>query len=83
MPRMRTLLVMVLLSLGCANKPSEEECKKAISNIQKVLGLEGTAIEADTIAAIRKCRGQSTRQAALCMAAAKTSEEIDACEKKK
>ena len=83
MARMRTLLVVVLLSLGCGNKPSEEECKKAIANIQKVLGVAESAVEADTVAAVRKCRGQSTKAAANCMAGAKTIEEIDACEKKK
>ena len=80
---MRSLLVLALLTLGCGNKPTEEECKKAISNIQKLSGIEGQVDEQETLTAIRKCRGQSTKAAANCMTNAKSLEEVDACEKQK
>ena len=80
---MRTLLlVLCAWTLGCGNKPTEEDCKKAIANIQKVTGVQPNT-EEETLAAIRKCRGQSTKGAAECMANAKTTDEIDACEAKK
>jgi hypothetical protein len=82
---MRALLVLlvVLASVGCGNKPTEEQCKKAIANIQKLSGIDSTTDETETLAAIRKCRGQSTREAADCMINAKSLDELDGCEAKK
>ena len=82
---MRTLLglsLLGLLLLGCAARPSEEECKKAISNMQKVYKYDAAAREDETMAFVRKCRARSSRENVTCLINATTEAEIEVCNKK-
>ena len=82
MRAMKWLLIGLLLAIGCGQKPSEENCRKAIANINRINGIDDAAHADQVEPAVRKCRGESTRAAVDCMIAAKTQEDVDACLKK-
>lgn len=82
----RKLLVVTVLVAsvaGCRSKPSDEDCQRAIANLQRLNNTShGVAAEKETAAAVRRCLGDSTQEAARCVAAAQTIEAADACLKK-
>jgi hypothetical protein len=71
-------VVALALGLTACNKPSEESCRHAIENMQKLIGSEGLTTDID--AQVRRCRGGSSRKAVECATAARTREELMACE---
>lgn len=78
----RRWLLAVSLSLGLmgCNKPSEENCRKALTNIRHLLGTENLSQAGQTIEGeVRRCRGGSKRESVDCAIAAKTIEELRAC----
>jgi hypothetical protein len=74
----RAAIVLILL-LGC-NKPSEESCRKAISNMRGLLGTESATTNSDSEGDVRRCKGGSSKAAVECAAAATTIEELEKCE---
>ncbi|MEZ4362387.1 MAG: hypothetical protein R3B48_19515 [Kofleriaceae bacterium] len=83
MRSLRTWLLAAPLALalivGC-NKPTEENCRKALANIRHLLGTERlsqaqTSVEGE----VRRCRGGSRRESVECAMNAKTLEELRAC----
>ena len=69
-------LVAVMFALVACDKPSEEECTKAIENMQRILGTEGGDIRAQ----VRRCKGGSSKKAVQCATAAKDRKELLACD---
>jgi len=69
---------LVLPGLAACDKPTEEDCQKAIENMQALLGTEHLAT--DIPGTIRSCRTGSSRKAVACASAAKTIEELRACD---
>jgi hypothetical protein len=74
----RFLLVLAVLASGACNKPTADECREAIVNMESLLD-EGAAKNFDIEGEIRRCRGGSTKDAVTCAAKAKTKAELDAC----
>lgn len=72
-------LCAALASVGC-NKPSDDDCKKAIANMQSLLGTEFIAKNSDMQGEVRRCRGGSSRKAVECAIAAKSLDELKACD---
>lgn len=68
------------LGLGCKAKPSEKACREAIENIRRISGQDANTVGADPIAAIRSCRGNSSKEAVECMRVAKTLQDLEKCE---
>ena len=84
MRRLRPALLALVLfapTSGCGNSPTEEECKRAVANMQRIYEIDPSAQAAETMAFVRKCRAQSTKQSVTCIIQAKTEAEIDACTK--
>jgi hypothetical protein len=81
MKRFLLVLVTVVGVVGAAacNKPSEEDCKQAITNMQKLLGTQTSAKEADNNAEVRRCRGGSSRESVTCAVKATTLDDLKAC----
>jgi hypothetical protein len=81
---MRHLLIAVLLTVvgaGCEAKPTEAECKKALENTNKVLGITNEEnMQRDMDTNVRRCRAEWSKKAVRCAAAAQTKEALDACE---
>jgi hypothetical protein len=76
-----SLGLIVALACGSAcNKPSEDDCRKALSNMQALLGTEYLSKNSDIQGEVRRCKGGSSKKAVECAIAAKTLEELRACE---
>lgn len=65
-------------ALGC-NKPTPEECRQAITNMEKLLGTEAAARNADNEGEVRRCRGGSNKAAVACAIKATSRDELKAC----
>lgn len=70
-----------LSAAGCS-KPSEDDCRKAVLNLQKLRGLDLSAQAPDPERAVRNCRATGSTEMVKCLIAAKTAAEADACQKK-
>jgi hypothetical protein len=82
MTPIRKLLGAALVAaslFGCAAKPTEQACEKAVLNIRKVTGQTHLEINADQRAAVRSCRAQSSRDTVQCYVGAQTKEQLFAC----
>lgn len=80
----RLLFVATIVGLGAGlsacNKPSLEDCRAAISNMQKLLGTDTAAKNADVEGEVRRCKGGSTREAVACAIKAASLDELKACD---
>lgn len=77
-------LALTTALAGCRTKPSDEDCRRAVSNLQRLTGTgQGAAAESETHTAVRSCLGDSTQESARCVGRAETIEQVDACLKKK
>ncbi|HET9622580.1 MAG TPA: hypothetical protein VFP84_14510 [Kofleriaceae bacterium] len=65
---------------GC-DKPTPEDCQKAIENMQKIEFGDVTAFDrtTDISAETRRCRSGSSKEAVACAIAAKNKEDLKAC----
>jgi hypothetical protein len=80
MRALSTLLAgLTLCLIASCSKPSSDDCRKAIANIQKLNGIENSDQAPDPEAAVRKCRAQSSKKAVKCTINAKTAAEAEAC----
>jgi hypothetical protein len=66
-------------TLGACNKPEADDCRKAIANMQKLLGTDASAKNVDSEGEVRRCKGGSTREAVDCTIKASTLDELRAC----
>ena len=73
------LAVVAAATAGACNKPSESECRDAISNMEKLLGTEAAARNVDNEGEVRRCRGGSSRAAVTCAGKAHSVDELKAC----
>lgn len=84
MSRNRTValavMVMAGLAAGGCNKPTETSCRQALENMRVLLGTDNPTGNASLQGDIRRCRGGSTRKAVACASAAKTLEDLRACD---
>ena len=65
--------------LGACNKPEAEDCRKAIVNMQKLLGTDAAAKNGDNEGEVRRCKGGSSRESVACAMKASTLDELKAC----
>jgi hypothetical protein len=79
------LLLLLLLALAAAacGKASEEDCRKAVINMQKIRGLENDENAPNVEAQVRQCQTSASQKTVDCIIAAKTPDDLDACEGKK
>ena len=73
------LATLAALGAGACNKPTPEDCRQAISNMERLLGTEAAARNAGDEGEVRRCRGGSTKEAVACAIKATTLEELNAC----
>jgi len=85
---MRTVIVTAIVTallavgtIGCKQgKPSESQCKKAVENIRRIVGLDKADLGARPEAMVRSCRANATKADADCMINAQTVEDLEKCE---
>jgi hypothetical protein len=77
---MRFLLVLAMVvGVAACNKPTIEDCRLAITNMQKLLGTDVAAKNADNEGEVRRCKGGSSREAVACAIKATTLADLKAC----
>ena len=76
------LLLLLGLFLGACNKPSPDDCRKAVLNLQKVRGQDAEHAP-DVERAVRKCQATGSKKTVECLIQAKTAADADACEGQK
>ncbi len=79
-----TLALVGTCALGAceSTKPSKERCTLAVENIRKIYDSENSDVGAKPETMIRSCRNQSSKEAVECMIAAKSVDDLVACEGK-
>ena len=73
------LLVIVVVGFGCS-KPSEEDCRKAISNMQRLMGTDNMRDDGRLESEVRRCKGGSKKSAVDCAIKAQTLDDLRRCE---
>lgn len=76
MKRFVLVFGLVLSFTGC-NKPTEESCRKAISNMKSLLGTD--SLNSDIAGDVRRCRGGSSKKVVDCAIAATSQDQLRAC----
>ena len=74
------LAMVTVLGLSACNKPTPDDCRKALLNMQHLLGTENLNTTADIEGEVRRCRGGSKRAAVACAIKATTLDELRACD---
>ena len=72
-------LAVTAMSQGACNKPTPDECKKALTNMQQLMGTEAVNTPSTVAAATRRCRGASKKESVNCAAKATTLDELKQC----
>jgi hypothetical protein len=78
-----TRLVSILLAvvaLAACDKPTPEDCRKALLNMQQLLGTQNLNTNESLEGEVRRCRGGSKRKAVECAIKATTLDELRACD---
>jgi hypothetical protein len=76
------LAVALALGLAACDKPSKDDCRKALLNMQHLMGTEnldtagGGALEGE----VRRCQGGSRKEAVACAIKATTMDELRRCD---
>lgn len=73
------VVVMGLAGLGGCTKPSEENCRKALQNMQSILGTENLSEKTGIEGEVRRCKGGSSREAVDCAIKAQSLDDLRAC----
>lgn len=76
----RVVLLMVALGAFGCSKPGEEDCRKAIANMQKLMGTESLRDPAAIEGEVRRCRGGSKKKAVQCAIKAQTLDDLRHCD---
>jgi len=83
MTRLATILTAVLLALGtgACDKPSSDDCEKALRNMQQILGTDTFNKDPASLQSeVRRCRGASSKEAVACAIKAQTLADLNNCE---
>lgn len=69
-----------LVTLGACNKPTLEDCRLAIANMEKLHHTDTTGARTrEGESEVRRCKGGSTKAAVACAKSATTLDELKAC----
>lgn len=79
MTRKLLAVVLVVVGLGACDKPSEVDCRKAIANMQTLLGTDKLLATEDLQAAVRRCKGSSSKKSVQCAIDATSIDALDKC----
>ena len=79
MTRIRLIAIIAALGFAACDKPSTDDCEKALRNMQKLLGTDNLGTTASLQGEIRRCRGGSSKEAVACAIKASTLDELKNC----
>lgn len=78
----RLLFAVCVITTGLAgcDKPSADDCQRALENMQLLMFGPANAFDRTDISGeVRRCRTGSTQESVACAIAAKTLDELKAC----
>ncbi len=73
--------LLLFAAVGCS-KPSIEDCRKAVLNMQHIRELDKDPQAPDVEVWVRKCRSTGNTDTVRCIIDAKTAVQLAACEKR-
>ena len=77
---MKRLFALAILLAACS-KPSADDCRKALTNMQHLLGTENLSKSSgDQEGEVRRCKGGSSKEAVQCAINAQSVEDLKKCE---
>ncbi|MEJ7600968.1 MAG: hypothetical protein WKG01_23885 [Kofleriaceae bacterium] len=82
MTRTKTILGLVVAAglLAACEKPTEQSCRAALSNVRALYKTNTVEAKSETTAGdVRRCVGGSSKKAVECAVNAKTITELEAC----
>jgi hypothetical protein len=78
---LRFLMIFALLAGAVAcSKPSQEDCRKAVLNLQRIRGLDKSANAPDPETFARKCKATGDPAIVRCLIDAKNEADVARCE---
>ncbi|HEY1815691.1 MAG TPA: hypothetical protein VGG74_25255 [Kofleriaceae bacterium] len=77
---MKRVAILCALVLAACNKPTPDDCEKALRNMQALLGTENLNTTASLQGEVRRCRGGSTKEAVACAIKATSIADLDKCD---
>ncbi|MGE5183976.1 MAG: hypothetical protein ACM31C_18020 [Acidobacteriota bacterium] len=80
MKRLFLLAAVALGPLAACDKPDPDACRKALANMQHLLGTDTSNDPAALEGEVRRCRGGSSRAAVECATKATTLDELRRCD---
>lgn len=80
MTRLLLLAALLLGGVASCDKPSADSCRKALLNMQHLLGTDNQNDTAELEGEVRRCRGGSSNAAVECATKATTREELGRCD---
>jgi hypothetical protein len=85
MTRPARLALALVAALGAASasacdRPTPEDCEKALRNMQQLLGTDNLNTTAGIQGEVRRCRGGSSKTAVACAIKAQTIEDLNKCD---
>ncbi len=80
MTRLALLVAIALAPLAACDKPDAEACRKALANMQHLLGTDSSNDQAALEGEVRRCRGGSSKAAVECATKATSLDELRKCD---
>jgi hypothetical protein len=77
---MMRIAIAVLFVLGACDKPTADDCEKALRNMQQLLGTDNLNTTAGIQGEVRRCRGGSSKEAVACAIKAQSIEDLNKCD---
>lgn len=74
------LIAVSLCALAACDKPTDADCRKAIANMQHLLGTENLNTDKGVEGDVRACREGSKKPAVACAIKAQTLDELKGCD---
>jgi len=79
-PARLALALVVAFGASACDRPTPEDCEKALRNMQQLLGTDNLNTTAGIQGEVRRCRGGSSKAAVACAIKAQSIEELNKCD---
>lgn len=75
-----TLAALLAVPLAACNKPTDEACRKAISNMRTLMGTENLRDNDGVEGEVRRCKGGSSKKSVECAIKATSLDDLRTCD---
>lgn len=77
--RIAAAFALVIALVAC-DKPSPDDCEKALRNMQQILGTDNLNTTAGIQSEVRRCRSGSSKEAVACAIKAQSIDDLNKCD---